>query len=129
MRLVAAACLAAGLAIGFALPVSAIGTDGTSLDALAKAHPVDCGSAWHQTFTSITCQDALSGRKTTSLVLMILGAVVLIGTVGFVQRTTPGAGGEVADSPRVQMIGWAVACVGWAFVLAMLVVISSGQLS
>ena len=118
VRIVATACLVAGIVVGFFLPLTSVGVDGTSLQDLAKAHSVDCGSALHQTYQSVVCQNALSGRKTLSLVLMILGAVVLIGTAGFV-RPGDASAGSADLSRRMRVCAWSLASVGWAYALAM----------
>ena len=64
------ALIAAGLFVGFAMKASAAGV----LD------DKDCGTAFRPAYAdSPICDNALSSRKTASMIMLIVGGVTLVG--------------------------------------------------
>lgn len=90
LLLLGGALIAAGLVVGFALPVN--------------SGEYDCGSAFHQSGDlygqqvadtmsggtgETSCDEARSSARTLPVVLLVLGAVVLVGAPFVAPRSTP----------------------------------------
>lgn len=78
--LVGLAALAGGLYVGFGMSAHSVGVDGSSITDLGNAHTVSCGSAFRPDWRSVSCEQALSSRKTSAIVLLIGGGVVTAGS-------------------------------------------------
>lgn len=75
-----------GLYVGWGMTVHSIGVDSSSLADLGKAHVVNCGSAFDPDWQSVGCEQALSGRKIASIVLLAGGAVTFLGSLVAFQK-------------------------------------------
>ena len=100
VRLIGLAAFLAGIYVGFLMTVSSIGVDSTSLTDISNAHPVSCGAALHPDFGSVACDQALSGRKTASLVLLIGGGIIFVGAGQILKEERPLREGEEPAKAR-----------------------------
>lgn len=91
VQLAGLALLGGGLYVGFGVHSASVGVDGTSLADLAGAHSVDCGAAFHVTYNSPLCDQALSGKKTTAIVLLIVGGTLIVGAGSILKEAVPAA--------------------------------------